>query len=78
MPWNEPFTREEVYRPSQPTTVFSLKNKYHPGLGEVEVWYNGIRAVLGQDYVETDMYTITFLYPVQPGDIVIFRFLKMW
>lgn len=78
MGWNEPFAIEEVYQPTEPTTVFHLQHRYHPELGELEVLYNGIKAVCGQDYQETNMYTITFQEPVQPGDTVIFRLIKLW
>lgn len=73
MPWNEPFNEVQVVRVNGPRTIINLNKRYHPGLNDLEVLLNGIEAVAGKDYEETDAYTVTFLFELKQNDTVIFR-----
>lgn len=44
-------------------TVFTLTNSYHPGRNTLLVFDNGQLLTVGEDYIETDEKTITFVEP---------------
>lgn len=54
-------------------TVFVLKTPYHPGFNTLEVYDEGILLRNNVDYLETDEYTVTFLYPLPSGAKITFK-----
>lgn len=62
----------ESYAAQEGQTVFSLGGTYRPGMNELQVYVNGVRQMLNVDYTETDNRTVTFLYPLEEGDLVLF------
>ncbi len=74
MAWNEPYNDEEIHTVIEPTQIFNLKQGYHPGLGDLTVFFNGVVAVRNQDYLELNALTVQFTFDVIPEDVIIFRF----
>lgn len=54
-------------------TVFNLHTSYTTGNNSLVVYVSGAYQTLGIDYVETDAKTVTFLDPLEEGDLVTFR-----
>jgi hypothetical protein len=76
--WKEPYVHVETKEITSKTRTITLQRKYHPGQGDLVVYYNGMYAVIGKDYTELSPYTVEFLYDLQPGDTVVFHYQKLW
>lgn len=53
----------EIHNAVEGQTAMTLNNPYHPGRATLMVFDNGQLLTLGDDYVETDEYTVTFTTP---------------
>lgn len=65
------FSPMDVHIPTDGQTVIKLNHPYVMGSGELMVYLNGMVAVLGEDYDETDNTTITFRFQLSSQDVVI-------
>lgn len=59
----------EIYAYNGQRTV-SVGGSYEVGAGTLEVWLNGEKQLLGDDYVESNEFTINFQEYLKDGDIV--------
>ena len=71
--WNELSLVEEAICVTETKSVFTLTNQYKVGMGELEVYYNGLRALKDFEYEEVNANTVRFLFNLNPPDIAIFR-----
>lgn len=54
-------------------TLFTLPKKYRVGTGQLEVYYDGLKMVIDDDYREVDDLTVEFLFPLEEGHMVLFQ-----
>lgn len=78
MPWNEPYAKVLPIPITVPKTVVNVPERYHPGQGDLVVYYNGVIAVPGEDYTETSPWSITFKFTLNPPDTITLRYQKLW
>lgn len=78
MPWNEAYGKTIPIEITNPKTVINVPERYHPGQGDLIVYYNGFLAVPGADYVESSPWSITFNFTLNPPDTVTLRYQKLW
>lgn len=52
---------------------FILTNNYIPGNNSLEVYVNGRLQKINDDYIEVDEYNVSFTYPLNDGDYVLFK-----
>ena len=79
MEWNEPYTHTETATVgSNGQRVVTTSRRYHPGQGDLVVYYNGFYAVKGKDYKEITPYSIEFLEDLEKDDTVVFHYQKLW
>ena len=79
MQWNEPYASSRTVRIlATGQRNVSVPFRYTPKLGDLTVFYNGLYAQLGEDYIEVSPYLIQFKYDLEAGDTISFRGLKMW
>lgn len=78
MQWNEPYVHTEAIHVSSVQRVVTTPRRFHPGMGDLIVYYNGIYAIKGDDYEEISPYSIEFNYNLEVGDIVLFHYQKLW
>lgn len=62
----------EKYTALDGQTTFSLAGSYRTGIYELEVYLNGVRQILGTDYLEVDEKTVQFVEPTVAGETVLF------
>lgn len=62
----------EVYQASSGQIEFILAGSYRVGTHELEVYLNGVRQIIGTDYVEATNKTVQFKDPLEAGDTVMF------
>ncbi len=60
-------------RPAEGQTRVVLPKPYRVGTRQLEVLWNGVWMVLGDDYTEVDEYTVDFIDPLESDDLVIFQ-----
>lgn len=63
----------ENYKALDGQTVFTLASGYTTGNNSLIVFVNGAYQTIGDDYIETDAKTVTFVEPLEPNDLVTFR-----
>jgi hypothetical protein len=63
---------QEYVIATQGQTVVSVNFIYLPGNNSLNVFVNGNKQIVDLNYVETDIYTVTFLIGLNAGDIVEF------
>lgn len=78
MSWNEPYKISNSVDIMGVQRVVTTPSRYMPGQGDLTVYYNGLYAIQGKDYVELTPYSIEFLYDVEEGDTVVFHHQKLW
>lgn len=78
MEWKEPYVKVEPVEITSPTRVVTAPRRYHPGQGDLVVYYNGMYAVPGKDYKEITPFSIEFLYELEVDDKVVFHYQKLW
>lgn len=79
MAWNEPYIHvENVTVSASGQRVVTTPHRYHPGQGDLVVYYNGLYAVKGIDYKEITPYSIEFLEGLEINDTVVFHYQKLW
>jgi hypothetical protein len=78
MEWKEPYTEEQIFEITSGRDTLMLDKRYHPGQGDLTVYYNGFLAVKGKDYEETSPWSIKFLFMLNPGDKVVCKIQKFW
>jgi hypothetical protein len=66
-----PIFEKVICDPEQ--TTFLLPKEYRVGTGQLEVYYDGLRMVVGDDYLETNATTVEFLWPTEVGHVVVFE-----
>jgi len=64
---------EETYFATAGQTVFHTAYQYAAGMGTLNVLVNGVKALRGVDYLETDDTTITFISGLNLNDEVTFQ-----
>lgn len=57
----------------QGNKIVNLNGSYVVGLNELEVFRNGLKQILNDDYFETDSNTITFNFPLDENDVIVLR-----
>lgn len=65
------FAPMEVHVPTDGQTAITIGHPYVVGASELKVYLNGVIAIIGNDYVETDNQTITFNFQLSHEDLVI-------
>lgn len=78
MAWNEPYNRQEAFYITEPKRIINMSKKYHPGSGDLLVFYNGVLAIRDVQYKEVNAYTIEFLFDLGVEDTVICQLQKLW
>jgi hypothetical protein len=51
--------------------IFKSNSKFYVGDNSLQVQLNGLLMIKGQDYIEVDNNTISFLYPLEENDYVV-------
>lgn len=52
-------------------TRFALSKNYRVGTGQLEVYYDGLKMIEGEDYQEIDETTIEMLWPTEAGHMIL-------
>ena len=68
---NQP-TYAEVQYATAAQTVFNLSNSYIQGINSLAVFQNGARLIVGLDYLETSVSSITLLTAATVNDVFLF------
>jgi hypothetical protein len=76
--WKEPYVAVEPITITSKTRVVNLPRRYHPGQGDLVIYYNGMYAVPGYDYNELTPFSIEFTYDLEPLDTVVAHYQKLW
>ncbi|MNQ37646.1 hypothetical protein D3C85_511970 [compost metagenome] len=61
---------EELIAVNEGQMTVALANRYRVGTRELQVYLNGVRQVIDEDYTEIDAYTIEFVEALEDGDKV--------
>lgn len=79
MEWNEPYAKGlPVTIVADGMNTVTSPTRYSPNSGDLTVFYNGVYAIKGQDYIEVSPYSIQFKFDVEKGDVVVFHVQKLW
>lgn len=78
MQWNEPYVHREVVEITTARDTINLPKRYHPGQGDITVFYNGLYAVIDKEYLESSPWSIKFTFTLEPGDVVVVHYQKLW
>lgn len=76
--WNESYVDVRPRDITEKTRLITLDRPYHPGQGDLIVFYNGGYAVRGKDYNELSPYTLEFLFDLEPPDTLVLHYQKLW
>lgn len=65
------FSPQEVHFVTNGQSDITVSHPYIVGATELRVYLNGILALLGNDYVEVDEYTIRFNFQLSEDDVIV-------
>ncbi len=72
--WMEKFVEVKPIVVTATKRLFNLDKEYHPGQGDLIVFYNGGYAVPGIDYIEVSPWSIEFTFDLEPTETLVLHY----